>query len=187
MTVQIKTNETRAILDSPYHPDLPSKAKAIGGRFDGQTRNWLFDIRDLDRVRQLALDVYGTDGSPQDLVTVRMTISSGGVWPVENPLWACGRKVAERRFRDSDVTLGDGVIVVNGKFHSAGGSRKYPNLAPDGEVTLEIRDVPRSLAEKEDDVEIVDEAADKLVTLQARRQSLLEELAQIDAEIAELA
>ena len=183
MTVKIDTSETKVVLDSPYHPDLPTKAKALGGKFDGRSRNWSFDIRDLDRVRAMALEVYGTDGTPQETVTVRMRVDNGA----SNPLWVCGRKVAQRYTRDRSVYLGDGVVILDGAFQKSGGSRNYPTLSPDGAVILEIRDVPRPLAEADSRVEIVGADKIELSALQARREALLAELAEIDARIASLA
>jgi len=193
MTVKVFESNGKAVLDSPYHPDLPHKAKSLGGRFNGSDKSWSFDARDIERVRDMARAVYGTiDGDDtSNLVTVRVQINNNR--DATNPLWMFGRLIAERRYRDSDVRFGDGVVVTDGHFAPSGGSSKYPSLfgnssftQPDT-VTVEVRDVPRSLIDSDDDrITIVGQAAGQLDALNARREALVKELADIDAQIAEL-
>jgi hypothetical protein len=58
--------------------------------------------------------------------------------------------------------MGEGVIVVEGKFPSRGGSRRYPKLRGEGTV-LKVRDVPVTF-ELEDGDEVVDEPEPGKVT-----------------------
>ena len=73
--IRVETIDTITYLISPYNPDVPPAARAIGGRWDGARKAWKFDSRDEERVRSLAREVFGTDGTPEaavDLVTVRI-------------------------------------------------------------------------------------------------------------------
>ncbi len=63
MSVSVDVSATAVTLTAPYDPSLPGKAKALGGYFDGVTKAWTFDVRDEMRVRDLARDIYGTDGT----------------------------------------------------------------------------------------------------------------------------
>ena len=175
MNVRITERGGRVVLQSPYNPALPARAKRIGGRYDGNTKTWQFDPRDLDRVRELARDVYGTDGTPTETVTVRHTVSESDA--LERELWLYGRLIAQRRGRDEAVRLGDGVIIVEGRFLSWGGSIRNPALGGAG-VVLEIRDVPRALVTDETTIVTTGTGPDQ-AALRAR-------IAEPEAELASL-
>jgi hypothetical protein len=161
MTTRVTRNGTHVILTAPYHPNLPAAAKQIGGRFDGTSKEWTFDARDEERVRDLARSIYGSDGSePVQLVTIRYTLDASDAR--EQVLWVAGREVARRTARDAAVKLGKGVILIEGRFPSSGGSTKYPvlagyNTAAPG-IVLEIRDVPATLVTLDEQTVIVDTA-----------------------------
>lgn len=141
MNVQITTNGTTTKLQSPYNPNLPAKAKLLGGKFNPSDKSWTFDSRDEQKVHELATAVYGTDGTQvQKLVSVQIKLYQGG-----SAIWEFGRMIAERSSRDVKVRLGDGVILVSGSFKSSGGSAKYPEIGTDGQVVI-VRDVPEQLA-----------------------------------------
>jgi hypothetical protein len=180
-TVQITTTDTSVTLVSLYHHALPDKARAIGGRFDSATKAWHFDVRDEQRVRNLAREVYGTDGTPGQTVTVRLDISA---FRNEGSVFLLGREIATRPSRDAPVRLGRGVIVVAGGFDWRGGSVKNPRLDPDDGTVLEIRDVPAEHSDlQRDDVQIIDQSID-VGALLAERERLLARVAEIDATIA---
>jgi len=138
----------RVTLNGSYHPNLPTAAKRLGGRWDGARKTWTFDARDEERVRKMARRIYGTDGSaPVQLITVRHRITTSDA--MNDTVWLGGRQIATRRGRDLDVQLGEGVIIIEGRFPEGGGSVKYPALKGDG-VVLEIRDLPASLVRPEE-------------------------------------
>ena len=152
--VQIERAGDAVKLAAPYHPALPNQAQALGGRWDPVERVWRFDARDEARVRELARSIYGTDGEDNpELVTIRVTLTRREASRQE--LWLAGRLVAKRRNWDLPVSLGNGVIIVKGKFPWTGGTSKSPTLGGEG-VVLEIRDVPRPAVPQAPNVEIVD-------------------------------
>lgn len=155
--ISISTDGGQVRLASPYHPKLPALARALGGRFDGSSRTWTFDRRDEARVHDLARQVYGTDGTPTETVTVRWCPPFGACASQE--LYFAGRQIAYRPGRDSPVRLGDGVVIVEGKLPSSGGSARNPALASYGEspVVFEIRDIPAGHPDIAD-LEVVGEA-----------------------------
>lgn len=189
MDVQITTKDGKTTLASPYHPDLPAAARKIGGKSQknaaGKHTAWEFDARDEARVRALATEIYGTDGSTAvELVTVRLDMDQLSEAP---DCWFAGRRVARRPGRDDDVRLGDGVIVIEGGFAGSAGSVKYPRLGAKPGTILEVRDLPRTAVESEgqDGVTIVDEQGPDVDALLAERERLLARLAEIDAQLPE--
>lgn len=141
-----KINEKQIATRTPYNPHWPARASAIGGKYNGG-EEWLFDIRDEERARALMRQIFGTTGddNPQ-LVTIRCRITGSH----GDQLFAYGRCIASRRGRDERVRLGDGVIIIDGKFPASAGSRSNPALTDiNSNILLEIRDVPISLVDDE--------------------------------------
>jgi hypothetical protein len=151
--VPMRSGVTKAKLVAPYHPDLPARAKALGGTWDPAKQAWYFDQRDTRRVADLALDLFGIDplGPPAELVTVRVDLDQLQMSRYDSPpeLYFAGRCVARRPARDAAVTLGPGVILIRGGFPAAGGTAKHPSLAATPGTVIEVRDIPRPAAEAE--------------------------------------
>lgn len=142
-TVKITKVDTKVVLSTPYHPSLPSRAKALGGKYDPQNKTWAFNARDEERVRNLAREIFGTDGTiTEPLVTVRFSGHMPG-----SEYWKFGRLIARRPGRDAEVRLGEGVVLIEGHFLGRNGSTRYPVIGGEGTV-LEIRDVPLSMARR---------------------------------------
>lgn len=147
MALTISERDGRVVLTSPYHPAIPPAARALAGKWNATRKVWSFDARDLDRVRELCVTVYGIDPlapAPADLLTVRVDLDR---LDLADSLFALGRQLARRAGRDYAVRLGEGVVILAGGFPAHGGSVKYPRLAPLPGTVLEVRDVPRMAVE----------------------------------------
>lgn len=190
-SITITTDGAGCTLDAPYDPALPKLARALGGRWDGPERVWRFDARDEAAVRQLAVEIYGTDGTvdaDQPGVTVRVAVRQH-VWADE--LRLAGRVIARRNARDGQVRFGEGTVLVASGFEPRGGSVRDPQLAPLSGTVLEVRDVPagqatRMVAQGAGAVTILSAHSETVERLQARRAELLRELGQVEAELAAL-
>lgn len=169
-----------AIATAPYHPSFSGFARQIGGRWIADKRAWSFDSRDVARVRDLLLDLFGTDGSPTELVTLRVVCDSS-VWDKcggDLEMWLAGRLIAKTTDRDATPRLGSGVVVVAGKGFASGGSRKTPEVQFHGGTIFELRDVPLRIARR------VADAHPKYITVESSIMSPPPE--QIDTKRAEL-
>lgn len=141
MTIKIRNDGGKVSVHSPYHPDFVTAARKLNGKWNSPY--WNFDSRDEQRVREACFKVYGTDGGEVETVDIRMQVTRSS----DNPLFAYGRMIVERRGRDTRVNLGDGVVILDGDFPRSCGSTKYPSLTNGEPVTVEVRDVPVSLVE----------------------------------------
>jgi hypothetical protein len=141
-TVKMTDGTMRLKVVTPYLPELPPRFRALGGKWSAEQRAWYIDPRDDARLRAMLAEFFGQSA---ELVDVRVNIDrlAGG----QGEIYGLGRQLCRRPGRDYNVRLGDGVILIAGDFPSSGGSRNNPRLNPDN-VTLEIRDVPRDLAER---------------------------------------
>lgn len=188
MTVQITRIGSFLSVSSPYNAEFVAQAKRLGGKWSNGA--WRFDARDDERVSALCRDVYGTDGTTADLVTLRVTWNQDQAEYVD-ALSAHGRTIARATGRDSGARLGDGVVLLSGGFRSGGSMKNWYTQAVAGTVVL-VRDFPRTAADElvagdavyrtysiEPEAPVVDRDA-----LQAERDRLVARIAEIDALLA---
>lgn len=145
-TVKIQINDEKVLVSSPYNKEFVSRARELGGKW--QNNQWNFDARDEDRVRQLCLDVYGTDGSPMPTTTMRISLDEAMKLRINSDSeLIVGPITVLRKFdRDSKPALGPGCIVIEGGLESYGGSRNHPRITYKAGTVLEVREVPRVIA-----------------------------------------
>ena len=200
MKIQITVSDSKIQAVSPYNPELPSRAKDLGGRWNGSA--WVFDARDEQRVRELYRDIYGTDGTDAaELVTIRVTVLRND-YADKTSLFLAGRQIARATGRDSGARLGDGVVVLDGQGFDSGGSRaNWTTKVIEGTV-FEIRDIPKAAVEVAIKaqaeysspyykIEILEQEKSRAVdveALKAERERLVARIAEIDSivEQAEL-
>lgn len=156
--VKMKDGSTKLKLVSPYTPTLAPKLRNLGGRWNASAQAWYIDPRDADDLRRICVEEFGIDPLAEpdetpDLVTVRVRITyryEDADAPANGTgaeVFALGRTLVRRSFRDARAQLGHGVKLVSGGFPDRGGSARYPELRPESGTVVEVRDVPRPLAE----------------------------------------
>ena len=160
-TVTITAADAEVRVLSPYHPGFIAFARDRNAKFKGGA--WCFDARDRPAVEAACRATYGTAGEETPTATVLVALDHVAV---PRTLYLCGRQVVDRPGRDDRVRLGAGVVVIAGGFPSSGGSVKNPHPSPFGGTILEVRDVPRALAEAEcrvhpEALTLLDPAADQ--------------------------
>jgi DNA repair protein RadC len=63
MPHSIVEEDGHLVVNSPYHPNFPARARALGGDWDAARRVWVFDVGEGERVKSLLREVYGSDGN----------------------------------------------------------------------------------------------------------------------------
>ncbi len=187
--ISVTSAGTRLSVHSPYLPAFVAAAKALGGRWAAPA--WVFDARDEARVREALRTHYGTDGSAAAGPVVTLRVAMDAVYADRDAIRLGGREIARAYGRDSGAKLGDGVVLLDGKFGS-GGSVKNWTTRSDG-ATILIRDMPAEMAERliaappqwvtaiaiEPETPVVDREA-----LAAERDRLMARVAEIDRLLA---
>lgn len=172
-------------LRAPFNPEANTDYRNIGGKWKEEHRAWRFDVRDRDRLREILRTHFGRDDRPVlKSVTARVDLdeAASGYRP---EIRMFGRVIAARLHRDAPVRLGDGVILIDGKFSSSGGSVRNPEVGALEGIILEVRDIPAGHLDMEDSgVEVIaDGHGPDLTALEAERTQLLARLAEIEAAI----
>lgn len=144
--IKITNDDGNLRVKSPYNPSFVKDARTLGGRWNPSGGVWIFDSRTEDRVRELLKTTYGTDQTEYRSATIRLDV--GAWWREETTgdsatCYFGGRMILSRKFRDSRVILGEGVILVDGGFPGRGGSTLYPSLdLESGKTFIEVYDIP---------------------------------------------
>lgn len=179
--VAIEIKDDRVYLRAPYSASLPAGAKKIGGRFDGSSKSWHFDPRDEERVRALAVRIFGTDGTASDLVTIQVRFESFAEY---KSISIAGTAIVEKRSRDELPRVGGGAVLVSGGFSLKDrGSRAHPQIGQNDAV-IELRDVPRAAVPDWEEVTVLDERID-FDALNREKAKLVARLAEIEAMLAQ--
>lgn len=188
MSVKLIKSATHVCVDSPYHPDFPTRAKKLGGKWEPASRRWCFDIRDVDRVAGMCRDIFGTDGeSPETLETITVRLTCKGTSASASGIYFAGRSVCYATGRDSGAKLSEGVILLSGRVKSGGSMKNWTTEITAGTV-LEIRDIPlaavKANTDNDWDIVILPEHLDPKIALEAEKVRLLARLAEIETELA---
>lgn len=193
MAISIRVQNEKAYISSPYNRDFIDKIHSIGdAKWERDTKEWSVPADNLDDVKQMLRDVYGTDGSENNepKVTVKLTVLDdcdlGDIEGEISPksLMLFGRTILSARGRDAGVAVGKGV-TVSGKYKS-GGSMRYPTVEFGKGAEIKINDVPESLAQRIElkdryvKSEIVSEPKIDRQALLAEKERLLKRIAEID-------
>lgn len=205
MNVKITQDGNRITVVSPFHNDFAGAARQLGGKWNGSA--WTFDARDTQRVRDLLMDMFGTDGTPCKLVTIRVVADTAIIKTQQGKfggasIYLDGMPVAKVRTKNDDsAMLSDGIVITSGKFYG-GGSTRNPDVNWDRGTVFEMRDIPAAKAEaiREKHPELIeildsplspDDAAVSISPeqqeLMAERTKLMDRLAEIDGLLAEYA
>lgn len=169
--VKLTDGRERTRVASPYHPDFPAKARALGGKWIGTDREWSFDPRDEERVRALCKATYGSDGSEDNSNLVSVQVEMDAISADHySDLFLFGRQVLRIMGRDSRPRLGEQCIVIDGGIHG-GGSRKNPKWSCDSGTVIEIRDLPAAIVAEGNGIKIVSTNAPEKTATAATKEA----------------
>lgn len=126
---------------APYRDSAIRRFRQLKGDFNRSLSRWVFRAEHIDLVREALRDHYGHDDQVDRTMDVQIEMA-GEYCKGENEQWFGGRKILNRRYRDSQPQLGEEVILVKGRFDGRAGSTQYPSLGNVDGVVLRIRHVP---------------------------------------------
>jgi len=188
MTTTLKTIGNNLHAYSPYHPDLPAKAKKLGGRWDPWEKCWTYAAQDLELVTALYQDIYGAVSSPlitqpTELVTVRLSAPQGAS-SLTSGIYIGGRCIGSATGRDSGASQASKIIFLEGRITSGGSVKNWRTIIDDNSI-FEIRDFPKNkIADIDTDtytiLEVREQNSDTTNLLNQEKEKLLVRLAEIE-------
>ncbi|TXN73264.1 hypothetical protein [Methylobacterium sp. WL6] len=142
MALQVVKQDGALLVQTPHvNKNFNKRIKDMGGVW--HNARWRVDARNEALVRAALKRSYGGDGQGEpDVVTVRCTIHKES-W--QGPVDVAGRVIARAFGRDSGATLGDGVVLVEGRITSGGSRINWTSVV---DATVVLHDCPRKVAEK---------------------------------------
>lgn len=120
-------------ISAPYNPHAIELFRQKAGRWNPEEKTWSFAPQ---VAKELFTELYGAS---EETVTVNIDYDHAD--EIGNMWYIGGYVLAQRRFRDARVTLGDGVWLLRGHFPGSGGSIKNPrvNASYDAVFQIEVR------------------------------------------------
>ncbi|MDD2321238.1 MAG: hypothetical protein PHO83_14435 [Geobacteraceae bacterium] len=186
----IKVNNSRIVVTSMYNTLFVAEAKNIDGKWSETAKAWVFDVRDEQRVRDLCMKYYGTDGVVNDLCTLKVKWLEDEKSKICSAITVYGRPVAKAKGRYTGATLQDGIVLIEGAFTSGGSWQKWVTYV-DGGTEVLIRSFPHMAAkdlisDQSNNIIYsieVEESPSEHDALNAERERIIERLAEIDKRL----
>lgn len=181
---EIKINDGKAQVFTPYNADFVSRIKLMGGRWNPMQKCWTVNESAVDDVRAAMRNIYGQDDNPvSETVDVILTFAEEiSIW--HGPVTILGRTIASASGRDSGARVGENVMFLEGNPKSGGSVKNWRTEVPAGCV-VKLMDLPKMALENceipsEVTMKIVGEEIDRKA-LEAEKAKLLSRLAEIEA------
>jgi len=184
MTIKVTKTENKIKVSSPYHKVLPKKARQLGGdRIDNQ---WVFDLEDIEEVRDLYMDIYGEFEAPSKTLNIKVFLKED-LSAARDSVYLFGRQIARAYGRDSGAKTIDGIVLHDCTARS-GGSVK--NWRTDIDITgenpyIKIKNVSEIMFEKHKDEYEVEIISEKSESLTEEKERLLKRIKEIDKLLKE--
>lgn len=176
---------------TPYNRDFVSRVKTLHATWNASEKAW--DVPEAAEQGLLSIlkDIFGYDPASDTGETVTVQYNAEALRTVEGRrdyIAFGGIEIARRRFRDGDVTLHSSTFVVEGAFDRSGGSMGHPRIESCEGVILQTtmsKQTFDSLSEeiKEKMTIIAKKGNDRKKELEALREKLLKQLADVDIEL----
>lgn len=183
MDIRFEHQDGIIYLKAPFNREANQDYKDIGGKWNPDKRMWGFESRDLNKVRKVLVEHFGYDDRVVETVDARVVLNDTFY---ESEVYMFGRRILARTARDFNVLLGKGVILDKGYFARSGGSVKHPAIGDVEDVVLEIRDIPISHPDLEEEGVTITERNEtsELDKLRYEKAQLLSRLAEIDKKLS---
>lgn len=174
-----------------YNLAFSNKLKRYcGAKWNPETKEWYFDEEFEEKSNDLMLNAFGFSFRSNERILVKF---NAGDFVVDrgNTTTVGVNKVdfVWREARDRDVTLANDVIILDGEFPKRGGSARYPSVWINKEDGIVLRvklykEFYDTLSEEDKAKMEVIRETDRKETLLTKREELLQELEDIEKELA---
>ncbi len=183
-TVKLVNENGKVKVQSPFNSEFVKRAKDLGGKWDNNSKSWIFNENVIECVKNLLLEIYGVNGEThyETCSLVVKNLNKGG----DNSIELFGRTILRGFGRNSKIQLGDGIVWINGEKKTTGSMKNWGVLVENG--TFEIQNFPIERT-KFNDVQkaIQEEWVEIKVTENKRSKEEIEkEIADLEEKLANL-
>jgi len=163
----------------PYTSKFVNAAHALNGKWDGNM--WVFDDVLLDIIKTKLMDIYCTDGSPCERVSIKITAIKD-LSSTQDSVTFFGLPIAKASGRDSGAKVCDGAAMISGKIGSGGSRQYWTTWVSEGSEFI-VKDLPIAWLQKISERWSIEQyGASKVdaTALTTEKDALLKRLAEID-------
>ncbi|WP_397599318.1 hypothetical protein [Silvanigrella sp.] len=144
--VSQKTINDKLYIYAPFNLSANKKYKTRGGNWNASLRAWEFNSLDSDKVNKLLDSIFGENGTENEIEYVSLKLKGERLCGNYADFVLTGRKIVERKERNSEVSLDSQAILLNGVYDRSGGSVANPKITGK-DVQLLLRYFPKKLIE----------------------------------------
>ncbi len=184
-TVNLTVNNGQVKVQTPYNAEFVTKAKNLGGKWDSLSKSWIFNENVLNYVKEILIQIYGVTGETT-YQTCTLVVKNYSAEVVTGAVDLFGRTIARASGRDTGVSLGEGIVWINGKKQS-GGSTKYWKTIVENAL-FEIQDFPVERTKFEDVQKAITEGWVEIKVTESKktREEIESEIAELKEKLAKL-
>ena len=193
--LKINRTETEISIESPYSPVLPARAKSLSGRWNSNSRMWVFPIGAEPQVKELYMDVYGEwDDISIETVNLICEVKNGHSSAVRECIEIHGKIIACASGRDSGAKTSNGIIIISGGFTSGGSVKNWHTICKEN-TKFKILNIPKTKAEQIIDdpdwidvvkIEPIEDNGIKKANLISEKEKLEKRLDEINSLLSDL-
>lgn len=189
MKLKITENDQNILVESTYNSLWVNKARKLGGKW--QAPNWVFPIAVKNSILEELKNIYGYSSETKSINRGNVKIKALRELRTErDAVDFLGFTIAKAFGRDSGARLGDNVSCLSGDFKSGGSVKNWYTIISEGSEFLLIN-FPLDIIDgvnmdKEESYwEVIPELSKRQI-LENKKKDLLEQLSQVESELAEL-
>ena len=184
-TVKLTVANGKISVQTTYNAEFVTKAKNLGGKWDNNSKSWIFSESVLDYVKEILIQIYGVTGETT-YQTCTLVVKNYSAEVVTGAVELFGRTIARASGRDTGVSLGESIVWINGKKES-GGSTKYWKTIVEN-ATFEIQNFPFERTKFEDVKKAIAEGWCEIKVTESKRskEEIKSEIAELKEKLAKL-
>lgn len=184
-TVNLIRENGQVRVQTTYNSEFVTKAKNLGGKWDNNSKSWIFNESVLDYVKEILTQIYGVTGETP-YATCTLVVKNYSAEVVTGAIELFGRTIARASGRDSGVSLGDGIVWINGKKESGGSTKYWKTIVENG--FFEIQDFPVERTKFEDVQQAIAEGWVEIKggTQKRSKAEILAEISTLEEKLANL-
>ena len=124
---KVKTNEIVSLQHDLYNQNLVNECRNLGGKWDVESKTWIFSDIVKDKVNELD-ELFNGEKVAVEITAITQCLKECG------PIAFLGYTIAKAFGRDSGARIGDSVCLISGKISSGGSMKNWSTKIEEGSV-----------------------------------------------------